>query len=245
MPPSLIINWWIHPSCTVSSCLWNLQILHYLCFFIYNFNLIRRESDGIGLKLIPDYVHLKSFRIVAWISVANLSSLWCISNWYRLHLCWFLNMMCFWGLSDIWLGFKHLFFYVYDAFLNYNIYYICACSWLWRGSGLISAAPVAGVRQAEGRARGQGWDSGGGEAGSSWVLLKGTVVFGETNVINDLGRVLRSRKLGTYFWSHQKLVSYYRSILLAVRSSGVIVSYVCVEACAFWSLHWGLGCHDL
>ena len=138
MPPSLIINWWIHPSCTVSSCLWNLQILHYLCFFIYNFNLIRRESDGIGLKLIPDYVHLKSFRIVAWISVANLSSLWCISNWYRLHLCRFLNMMCFWGLSDIWLGFKHLFFYVYDAFLNYNIYYICACSWLWRGSGLIS-----------------------------------------------------------------------------------------------------------
>ena len=64
-------------------------------------------------------------------------------------------------------------------------------------------------------------------------------LFGETaNVINDLGRVLRSRKLGTFFWSRQKLVSYYRSILLlAVRSSGVIVSYVCVEACVFWSLH--------
>ena len=138
MPPSLIINWWIHPSFTVSSCLWNLQILHYLCFFIYNFNLIRRESDGIGFKLIPDYVHLRSFRIVAWISVANLSSLLCISNWYRLHLCWFMNMMCFWGLSDIWLGFQHLICYVYDAFLNYNIYCICACSWLWCGSGLIS-----------------------------------------------------------------------------------------------------------
>ena len=122
MPPSLIINWWIHPSCTVSSCLWNLQILHYLCFFIYNFNLIRRESDGIGLKLIPDYVHLKSFRIVAWISVANLSSLWC----------------AFEAFQTFGLDLNTYFFYVYDAFLNYNIYYICACSWLWRGSGLIS-----------------------------------------------------------------------------------------------------------
>ena len=55
---------------------------------------------GIDLILIPDYVHLRSLRIVPWISVANLSSLWCISSWYRLHLCLFLNMMYFEGLSD-------------------------------------------------------------------------------------------------------------------------------------------------
>ena len=108
------------------------------CLLMWLSNNEMKPSIRIGLILIPDYVHLRSFRIVAWISAANLSSLWCISNWYRLHLCWFLNIMCFWGLSDMWLGFQYIICSVYDAFLNSNTYRIFACSWLWCSSGLIS-----------------------------------------------------------------------------------------------------------
>jgi len=144
------------------------------------------------------------------------------------------------------LGFQYLICSVCDSFLI-DTYCICAFSWLWCASGLISCCSYCRCSASRrsspwSRMRLRRWPS-----RQQLSLAEGAGrLFGETaNVINDLGRVLRLRKLGTYFWSHQKLVSYYRSILLAVRSSGVIVSYVCVEACAFWSLHWGLGCHDL
>jgi len=89
------------------------------------------------LELALYWFLIMCIKVFAWISVAKLSSLWCISNWYRLHLCWFLNMMCFWVLSDMWLGFQYL-INLFCLWCVSNTYCIYACSWLWCGSGLIS-----------------------------------------------------------------------------------------------------------
>ena len=177
------------------------------CLLMWLSNNEMKPSIGIGLILIPDYVHLRSFRIVAWISAANLSSLWCISNWYRLHLCWFLNMMCFWGLSDMWLGFQYIICSVYDAFLNSNTYRIFACSWLWCDSGLISCCSC---RRCSASRRSSPWSRMRLRRWRSQQQLSLAEGAGRLwgNKCN-LRRVLRWRKLGTFLVSSETSIVLY------------------------------------